>query len=329
MLNETRIVQKNAPIYLGDMIRDRRSTKETASFFTVLTGLDYQKSTKPESPELKKAHLKGAIDELTLICGELQKDISETENTLNNFNSQQINALIKDIEKSLTEQRQMVQEIEHNRQHELAVLDSMVREKNRILDMAKFKLLKNNYQSDINRLDFIKQSHYYTGFKRCAANSINFSALATSPEEYIEKVRYIFAGYLKNTYIDYTYLGYLSKWIIDAILSAISILEKGNFMNAREFITAAVVTGYVYNGMPEGIAQMRPIDDYDVMRFYLMFLTMKKHNIGMDSISSVRKHSIDYIKFGNVDIYLPSVNECSLSIEGAMIQLKQTPLLSG
>lgn len=167
------------------------------------------------------------------------------------------------------------------------------------------------------------------GYKRCAANKVNFSALATSPEKYIEKVKYIITGYLRNTYIDYTYLGYLSKRVVDAVFSAISILEKGDFTNAREFITAAVVTGYVYNRMPEGIEHMRLVDDYDVMRFYLMFLTMKEYKIGIDSISSVRKHSKNYTNFGNVDIHLPSVNECSLSLEAAMIQLKQTPLLLG
>lgn len=153
--------------------------------------------------------------------------------------------------------------------------------------------------------------------------------MATSPEKYIEKVKSIIKSYLTNTYIDYTYLGYLSKGTIDAVFSAISILEKGDFNNAREFITAAVVTGYVYNHMPEFIEQMRPVDDYDVVRFYLMFLTMKEYNIEIDYINSVRKHKKNYINFGNVDIYLPSVNECSLSIEKAISHLKQTPLLTG
>ena len=179
--------------------------------------------------------------------------------------------------------------------------------------------------TDVSLISDIKKR----GFKRCAANKVNFSALATSPEEYIERVKHIIKGYLRNTYIDYTYLGYLSKRVVEAVFSAISILEKGDFTNAREFITAAVVTGYIYNLMPELIEHMRPVDDYDVMRFYLMFLTMKEYTIGIDSISSIQKHSKNYINFGNVDIYLPSVNECSLSLEAAIIQLKQTPLLSG
>ena len=180
-------------------------------------------------------------------------------------------------------------------------------------------------KTDVSVITEIKKR----GYKRCSANKVNFFALATSPEEYIEKVKYIITGYLRNTYIDYAYLGYLSKRTVDAVFSAISILERGDFNNAREFITAAVVTGYVYNHSPEFIEQMRPVDDYDVVRFYLMFLTMKEFNIGSESINSVRKHRKNYINFGNVDVYLPLVNECSLSIEEVMIQLKQTPLLPG
>jgi hypothetical protein len=164
MMNETRIVQKNSPIYIGDTKRDRMSTKETASFFTMLTGLDYQKFNKPESAEVKKAHLKGAIDELTLICGDLQKEISATEGTLDNYESQQSDKVIKKIEKSLSDQRQVVQELEFERQRELSVIDLKVREKSRISDnLAKFKLLKKNYKSDIDRLDFIEQAYDYTG----------------------------------------------------------------------------------------------------------------------------------------------------------------------
>lgn len=164
MLNETRVVQKSAPMYVSDSRRDKASTKEAATFFTMLSGLDYQKYIKPESPEVKKALLKGGIDELTLICSELQKNINETESSLVEVDTPKIAVLIKNIEESLTIQRQTVQEIEHNRQQELNALDSTVREKNRVLDnLAKFNLLKKNYNSDIDRLDFIEQSHDYTG----------------------------------------------------------------------------------------------------------------------------------------------------------------------
>lgn len=165
------------------------------------------------------------------------------------------------------------------------------------------------------------------GYIRCSLNNRIFSELAKSPEQYINKVQNIMDGYLTNTYIGFTYLG-LPKNTVDAVYASIAILQIVNVNKVREFITAAVVTGYVYNQMPELIAEMRPIDDYDIIRFYLMFLTVKKFDIGIDSIDTVRMNSKRHINFRNIDIYLPEVNGQSLSIEEVLIQLKHTNLLS-
>lgn len=165
MLNETRIVQKNSPIYLGDTRRDRNATKETASFFTILTGLDYQKYVKTESLEIKKAHLKGAIDELTLICSELEKEISSSESSDSlKYQLKETQAIILDIEQSLQMQRKITESLENSRQEEITSLNTAIRDKSRVLDnLSKFTLLKKNYISDVSRLEFIEQSHNYTG----------------------------------------------------------------------------------------------------------------------------------------------------------------------
>ena len=165
MLSETRIVQRNSPIYLGDTRRDRNSTKETASFFTILTGLDYQKYIKTESPEIKKAHLKGAIDELTLICSELEKEISSSERSNSpKYQLQENQTIIHEIEQSLQMQRKITESLEYSRQVEISSLNTAIRDKSRVLDnLSKFMLLKKNYLSDVSRLEFIEQSHNYTG----------------------------------------------------------------------------------------------------------------------------------------------------------------------
>ena len=165
MLNETRIVQKNSPIYIGDNKRDKTLTKETASFFTVLTGIDYEKYIKTESVEIKKARLKGAIDELTLVCSSLQKEIALTEDLNPSATQlQESELIINKYEKSLQSQREIAETLEKKQQEALVTLNNTIRDKNRVLDnITKFKLLKKNYQSDINRLDFIEQAHDYTG----------------------------------------------------------------------------------------------------------------------------------------------------------------------
>lgn len=164
MMNETRIVQKNSPVVMGDTKRDKNSTPEISSFFTVLSGLDYEKYIKSESVEVKKAQIKGAIDELTLIFSDLHREISEEENVLGNCVSQNVSEIIKEIENSIKLQRLTVEEFEKDREEGLTQLNLMMRERIRITDnLSKFKLLKKNYQSDIERLGFIEQSHDYTG----------------------------------------------------------------------------------------------------------------------------------------------------------------------
>nr|WP_295684458.1 hypothetical protein [uncultured Lachnoclostridium sp.] len=164
MMNETRIVQKNSPIFIGDTKRDKNSTPEVSSFFTILSGLDYEKYTKPESVEVKKAQIKGAIDELTLIFSDLQKEIAEAEEMLDDYAPQQVSEIIKGIENSIKQQRTAVEEFEKDREKSLMQLGLIMRERGRITDnLLKFKLLKKNYQSDIERLGFIEQSHDYTG----------------------------------------------------------------------------------------------------------------------------------------------------------------------
>ncbi len=93
-------------------------------------------------------------------------------------------------------------------------------------------------------------------------------------------------------------------------------------------MTAAVIAGYVWNDMPYGISYMRPLDDYDIIRFYLMFLTIEKFGLTMSDINRVTKNPKYSIKFGNVDIFLPLINDYTLEPEEVKIELSKTKLLS-
>lgn len=160
------------------------------------------------------------------------------------------------------------------------------------------------------------------GFKRCAANKKNFAALANDRSSYLKQVMEILNGCLEGNYCDYVVTERLSKYIVESVFASIAVLEENDFSDIRAFVTAAVITGYVYNNVPHMIEDMRPLDDYDVIRFWLMFLTIKKYNIGMTDIHSVRKDKSNYIAFQNVDIYLPAVNNMVMPAE-EVLQLMQ------
>jgi len=164
MINESRIVQKNSPIFMGDTRRDKNSHKEVASFFTVLSGFDYQKYVKSESSEVKKAQLKGGIDELSLICDDLRIETNEMESVIQGYDFDKINKRINGLESLINEQKLEVEKQEEKRDQSIAKLNALTGENSRITDnLLKFKLLKKNYQSDIDRLEFIEQSHDLTG----------------------------------------------------------------------------------------------------------------------------------------------------------------------
>lgn len=164
MLNETRIVQKNSPIFISDTRRDKNSTKEVATFFTLISGVDYDKYIKTESVDIKKAQLKGAINELMRICDTLRLDITKMEEELQGYNLSNTNEKIKELETVVKEQKLAIEQLEEERNHSSDKYDALVKEKARVADnLSKFLLLKKNYQSDIDRLEFIELSHDYTG----------------------------------------------------------------------------------------------------------------------------------------------------------------------
>jgi hypothetical protein len=166
------------------------------------------------------------------------------------------------------------------------------------------------------------------GFMRCAANRGVFVALSSNSEDFINKVEKRLKGYLDNVFINYTPFKGLTHEEITTIENAIIILKKNDVLNVREYMTAAVIAGYVWNGMAYGVSDMRPLDDYDIIRFYLMFLTIKKYGLTIGEVKRVRKNPDFSIKVGSVDIFIPLVNNYTLEPEEVQVELSKTKLLS-
>lgn len=164
------------------------------------------------------------------------------------------------------------------------------------------------------------------GYRRCSSNKHNFAFLANHPDRYLEKVKEVLSWYLEGVYIGYVLSGRISKQVIESIYHSIAILENGNISDVRPFMTAAVITGYVFNSMPSQLEYMRPLDDYDIIRFWMMFLTMKQFNI--KRVYHILSEKKKQILFGNVKIYLPSVNGLSLNVNDVTVLMQNTSFLS-
>jgi len=107
-----------------------------------------------------------------------------------------------------------------------------------------------------------------------------------------------------------------------AIVEAITYLESGSLSDIKKFIISSVLTGYIYNSEINRIEyDMRPLDDIDIIRFYLLFITMKKHRISPQELTTI-KRGYSSIPFGDIEIYLPVVNGMyHLSVEEAREKL--------
>lgn len=170
------------------------------------------------------------------------------------------------------------------------------------------------------------------GFRRSSKNWEVLGELATDPYGYIKHIKSLMKEYEKSSYIGYRYMINLSEKTVYAIHTAIASLEKifetNDFSNPLIFVMSAILTGYVYNYMAEEIDYMRPVDYYDIVRFYLVFQTMKKYELGFEDIHSIRKHSSRTIMLKNVPVGLPALNKQCMTTEEAYACLNGTLLLT-
>ena len=171
----------------------------------------------------------------------------------------------------------------------------------------------------------------HRGFKRSSKNWEILAELAENPYGYIKHIKNLLKDYEKSAYIGYKYVFDLSEKTLLAVHTSIACLENifdmNDFSNLMIFVMSAIITGYVYNYMPEQIDNMRPVDYYDIVRFYLVFQTMKKFNLGFDDITSIRKHKSRNVHLANVPVGLPSFNGKCLTPEEAYSCLKGIYLL--
>jgi len=167
-----------------------------------------------------------------------------------------------------------------------------------------------NPREELEALKEIEQR----GFKRTghADNKKAIAAFLSDREAYFEYIKKGVDSVTLSEYIGYALCEHVSPRTIDAVLASIEVLKHESIRDWRAFFTALVITGYAYNGMLGLVEEMRPVDDYDIMRWYLMFATIQKFNLNPDEIKTVHKNEEECFYFHHVRMYLPKVNKESL-----------------
>ncbi|MEE0790717.1 MAG: hypothetical protein U0M05_05420 [Clostridia bacterium] len=155
MINELRITSKYSPIYRMDPKGSTFATAERSAFQTVISGVDNKKKEKKENEEIIKAKLKGKIEQLRQIINEIGLENNELIENVEDIKADQSVEIIE-LNKFIKEKSEKIK----NYELEYKKLQTEIETKNTELrhllnNNKKFVLLKKNYLSDLERLEFI------------------------------------------------------------------------------------------------------------------------------------------------------------------------------
>lgn len=163
MMGELRVTEKHSAIYRMKPKGSNSATAELTSFQTVISGSDYEKTDKKDSPEIVKAKLKGQIEELSHMIDELRVENANLEAENKIRDGQYLTEKIKEINEFIDSKNEEVKKYEIEFEQLQIKSDEIKRKIYRLNDnIDKFHLLKKNYLSDLERLEFIFDAHDLT-----------------------------------------------------------------------------------------------------------------------------------------------------------------------
>lgn len=163
MMGELRVTEKHSAIYRMKPKGSNSATAELTSFQTVISGSDYEKTDKKDSPEIVKAKLKGQIEELSHMIDELRIENANLEAENEIRDGQYLTEKIKEINEFIDSKNEEVKKYEIEFEQLQTKSDEIKRKIYRLNDnIDKFHLLKKNYLSDLERLEFIFDAHDLT-----------------------------------------------------------------------------------------------------------------------------------------------------------------------
>lgn len=158
MISELRITATYSPIYRADSRGSTFATSEKSVFKTVISGTDYEKKEKKENTEIAKAELKGKIEQLKQIINEIRLENNDLMKGVEDIKLEKSTEIIE-LNKFIKEKTDEIKKHELEYKNTQAEIEFENTELKRLLNTNnKFKLLKKNYLSDLDRLEFINDA---------------------------------------------------------------------------------------------------------------------------------------------------------------------------
>ncbi|MCY7499161.1 MULTISPECIES: hypothetical protein [Bacillus] len=163
MLSEKRIINSISPIYPEASMYT--STKSQSAFRTIMTGKDdtsYAENKQKDDVKLgAKAKLEiveSMILDTRISIEEISRDLEEK-----NFNIQEFEREIIFLENQIADKNSTLDDLQMERYSIWIELQEIKSEKMLLSEsIQRFNLLRKNYESDLERLDFIEEATFYT-----------------------------------------------------------------------------------------------------------------------------------------------------------------------
>lgn len=162
LIGETKIIESFSPIYIDGS--NYTKTRCESAFRTIMTGFDDSGFENIKTNEISKVKMQGKLELVDSMITNIRTEIEELKSKLKlgKDNTQNIETNIEILRKSMTKEKVIIKELENQKESLWNELQQKKHDK-MLLEQLKnrFTLLRKNYESDIERLDFIDESEYY------------------------------------------------------------------------------------------------------------------------------------------------------------------------
>lgn len=160
LLGEEKIISEKS-IVLGNNGFQQTSNKN--AFKTIITGLeDMCDEVSDEEKKINNVKIEAKIEVLDNLISNYIQELQEKNNINKNDCVSNIEELIQEIRNNINSKKENLKEFDVKRQtllKEVIDKDTSIQYNNEVI--KKFRLLKNNYLSDLKRLEFIDDANYY------------------------------------------------------------------------------------------------------------------------------------------------------------------------
>lgn len=159
VINEERIITDNSPIYTG---QKQNETVEDSLFRLLLAGKDDDDLETFEDPKIAKSKIRGRIEQIDSMVAKKRSEIISLKSSVQLIGQEELNLQIDELSRIVSVANKSVLAEEENRQKIWGQVNALSSEFQHINELLhRFSLLKQHYDSDIKRLEFINEGQQF------------------------------------------------------------------------------------------------------------------------------------------------------------------------